>query len=467
MATPAKAESGPAPDGLPAGERRLAMLSVAAGVGMASLDTSIANTALPAMALQLQATPADSVWIVTAYQLAMVATLLPFAALSEIVGYKKVNLAGLLLFAAASLACALAPNLPVLIGARLAQGLGASAIMSVNGALLRVIYPSRLLGQGFGTNALVVAVAFSLGPALASAILSVATWPWLFGINIPFGAIALILGWRALPRRRAAPAAGRTPYDVPAALCNIGAFGLLIFAVGEAAHHRHAGVTSLELVVAAALLGLQVRRERSSASPIFPVDLFRRPLFSLSALTATLTFATQSLGFVGLPFFFEAALHRSAVDIGLLITPWPVVVGIMAPIAGRLSDRYPPGALAGIGLAMLSAGMAALATLTPQATVLEIAARMTLCGMGFGFFQAPNLKAMMSSAPPHRSGGASGIIATARLTGQASGAALAAFCLSLSVPQGARYALWLAAVLSATGSIVSVSRLFVRQDAMD
>ena len=140
-------------DGLPAGPRAWAILALALGVGMSSLDTAIANTALPAMAQQLHATPADSVWIVNAYQLAMVATLLPIAALGETIGYRRVYVAGMALFTVASLACALAWSLPVLIAARLFQGLGASAIMGVNTALLRATYPAKLAPVPFTTPA--------------------------------------------------------------------------------------------------------------------------------------------------------------------------------------------------------------------------------------------------------------------------------------------------------------------------
>jgi DHA2 family multidrug resistance protein-like MFS transporter len=189
-------------DGLPPA-RRLAMLSVAIGVGMASLDTAIANTALPAIADQLHTTPAASVWIVNVYQLAMVATLLPFAALGEVIGYRRVCIFGLAVFTAASLACALAWSLPSLVLARLFQGIGGAAMMGVNTAMVRTIFPARLHGQGFGLNSLVVAVAFAVGPTAASLILAAAPWPWLFAINVPLGVVAVLLARRALPHRRA------------------------------------------------------------------------------------------------------------------------------------------------------------------------------------------------------------------------------------------------------------------------
>ena len=448
-------------DGVPEPARRWAVISVAIGVGMASLDTAIANTALPGIAAQLNTTPAASVWIVNTYQLAMVATLLPFAALGEIVGYRRVSIFGLALFALASLACALAWSLPTLVIARLFQGIGAAAIMGVNSALLRAIYPSRLLGRGFGTNAVVVATGFALGPSLASLILSVGAWPWLFAINVPLGVAGCVVAYRALPRTRLAT----HRFDWLTAAYNAGAFGMLILAFGDAAHLTSPGTLAAEVGLMLIFLILLLRRQAEHAAPMLPVDLFRRPLFALSALTAVCTFATQGLAFISLPFYFETVLGRTPIETGFLMTPWAVLVGIMAPIAGRLSVRYSPGLLGGAGLAALSVGMGTLVFLPTVATAFDIGWRMAVCGVGFGFFQAPNIKALMSSAPPGRSGGASGIVATARLTGQAMGAALVAFCMTVSVVNGPRYGLMLGVGFAAVASIASFSRLRFHNDA--
>lgn len=444
-------------DGLPPGPRGMAVLAVALGVGMAALDTAIANTALPAMAAQLHATPADSVWIVNAYQLAMVATLLPFAALGETVGYRRVYVGGMAVFTVASLACALAWSLPALIAARLLQGLGASAIMSVNTALLRAIYPSRLHGRGFGNNALVVAVGFAVGPSLASVILAASSWEWLFGINVVPGIAAFFLARRALPET---PRASHR-FDGVAGLYNAAAFGMGILALGDAAHRVGIGTLLPEALVALAFFVLLLRRQRGHPAPLLPVDLLGRPLFALSTLTAVCTFAAQALAFVALPFYFEGALGRSPIETGFLLTPWPVLVGVMAPLAGRLSDRHAPGLLGGIGLLILAFGLVTLLRLPAAATALDIGWRMAVCGIGFGFFQAPNMKAIMGSAPPARSGSASGIVATARLSGQAVGAALVAFCLTLSHLHGPGYAIALAAGFAFLASVASFSRLAV------
>jgi DHA2 family multidrug resistance protein-like MFS transporter len=444
-----------AADGLPPARRRWAMVALMTGVSMASLDTAIANTALPELARQLQAGAAASVWIVNIYQLAMVATLLPFAALGERIGYRRVATAGLALFTLASLFCALASNLALLVGARLLQGLGASALMGVTTAMMRAIYPARLQGHGFGLNALVVAVAFAVGPTLSSLILALASWPWLFAINVPVGMAAFLLARRVLPDN----VPGAHGFDAGAALCNAGAFGLLILLLGDAAHDANPLRLGLEAAGTVACFALLLRRQRGHAAPILPTDLLARPLFALSALTAVCTFAVQSLAFVALPFHFEQVLGRSTIETGFLLTPWPVLVAIMGPVAGRLSDRYASGLLAGIGLLILCGGVLALLWMPDAPGTAGIAWRMAVCGAGFGLFQAPNMKAIMGSAPRERAGGASGIVATARLTGQACGAALVAGCLVLSERHGTTYALAAAAAIALLGAAISFARL--------
>ena len=434
------------------------MAAIFTALAMASLDTAIANIALPAIAADLGVSPADVVWVVNVYQIALVATLLPLGALGEIVGHQRIYLGGLLLFTLASLGCALAWSLPSLLTARALQGLGASGIMSVNSALIRFVYPSRLLGRGFGHNALVVATAFTLGPTIASGILAIGPWPWLFAINIPFGVIAIAIGLKTLPHTPRAVHA----FDFPGALLASSCLGLFILGIGSAAHKASPGVVSVELVAAILLGLLLMRRHADHPAPMLPIDLFRRPVFALSAATSVCSFAVQGLSFVSLPFYFEDILGRSQVETGFLITPWPLVVAIMAPIAGRLSDRYPAGILGGLGLALLGVGMALLAMLPANPYVADIVWRMAICGCGFGFFQAPNMKAIMSSAPPDRSGGASGIVATARLIGQTSGAALAALCFGLVGREGATIALVLGAAFAALGCVMSLLRLTVK-----
>jgi DHA2 family multidrug resistance protein-like MFS transporter len=448
-------------EGLTPQQMRWARTAIFTALEMASLDTAIANIALPSIAADLHTTPADVIWVVNVYQIAMVATLLPLGALGEIIGHQRIYLGGLILFTVASVFCAMAWSLDSLLLARALQGLGGAGVMSVNAALVRTVYPPHHFGRGVGHNALVVATSFTFGPTIASAILSVATWPWLFAVNLPFGLIAFIVGIKTLPNTARATHAFDFPGAVMAVLC----LGLLILGVDSAAHHTAAPIVISELVAGALIGWVLVRRQAGHPAPMLPIDLFRRPVFALSALTSVCSFAVQGLAFVSLPFYFEDVLHRSQVETGFFLTPWPLVVGIMAPIAGRLSDRYPVGILGGIGLALLGIGMTLLALLPPEPSIINIVWRMVICGAGFGFFQAPNIKALMSSAPAGRSGSASGIVATARLIGQSTGAALAAFCFGLFGHEGATWALALGAGFAALGCVLSFLRMIVQPSA--
>ncbi|MGY4435432.1 DHA2 family multidrug resistance protein-like MFS transporter [Bradyrhizobium sp. F1.13.1] len=366
-------------DGLPPAQRRWAVAAIFTALAMASLDTAIANIALPAIAGDLHVSPEQSVWVVNVYQIALVATLLPLGALGEIVGHQRIYLGGLILFTIASLFCAVAWSLESLLVARTLQGLGASGIMSVNTALVRFVYPGRMLGRGFGHNALVVATAFTFGPSIASAILALGPWPWLFAVNIPFGLVAIGIGFAMLPKT---PRADHG-FDFLGAILASACLGLFITGIGSAAHNLSPVVVGIELLTALVLGFILTRRHADHPAPMLPIDLFSRPMFALSAATAVCSFAVQGLAFVSLPFYFEDVLGRSQVETGFFMTPWPLVVGIMAPIAGRLSDRHAVGLLGGIGLVMLGLGMALLAMLPANPAIPNIIWRMVICGMGF------------------------------------------------------------------------------------
>ncbi|MDE1167301.1 MAG: MFS transporter [Pseudomonas sp.] len=442
-------------DGLPSQQRIPAVIAISLAVGMATLDTAIVNTALPTLASGIGTDSASVIWVVNAYQLAMVATVLPFASLGEVLGHRRVYLGGLLVFIVSSLLCGLAWSLPTLAAMRVVQGLGAAAIMSVNTALLRYIYPSKMLGRGLGYNSLVVGLAFTAGPTVASAILSVTTWHWLFLINVPLGLLAVGLGLRNLPHIDRAV----HPFDRTAAVLCSGLFSFLVLGLGTAVQGGHGVLTGVQLAAALACGVLLLKRQAGHPAPMLAVDLFRRPVFALSSATAICSFTAQGLAFVSLPFMLQTELGHSQVATGFLMTPWPAVVALMALVAGRLSDRVAPGLLAGIGLFTMSLGMAALALLSVGASDLDIAWRMALCGAGFGFFQSPNLKAIMTSAPPERSGGASGIVAISRLSGQTLGASLVALCFHLFYNGGPQVALWLGCAFALGGSLASALRL--------
>jgi DHA2 family multidrug resistance protein-like MFS transporter len=441
--------------GLPLPQRYWAIVVVALGITLAVLDSAIANVALPTIARDLHASAAASIWVVNAYQLAVTISLLPLASLGDRIGYRRVYLGGLILFTLASLGCSLSTSLPTLAITRVIQGFGAAGIMSVNTALVRTIYPRAHLGRGVAINAMVVAISSAVGPTVASGVLAVAPWPWLFAINVPIGIAAVITGFKALPRNEG----HRAPYDYLSAVMNAFVFGLLIFAVDGLGHGGAWRYAALEAIAAVVIGYFFVRRQLTQPAPLLPVDLLRIPVFALSVGTSVCSFAAQMLAFVSLPFLMQNTLGLSQVQTGLLMTPWPLVIVVAAPLSGVLSDRLSAGGLGGIGLVALTAGLLLLATLGAHPEPLQIAWRMALCGAGFGVFQSPNNRTMLAAAPRERSGGASGMLGTARLSGQTLGAALVALIFGVAPQHGPTITLYVAAGFAAVASVVSTLRV--------
>ena len=444
------------------------MAVVLLGITMTVLDGTIVNLALPRIAHDLQTSAAHSVWIVNAYQVSTLALLLPCATLGDLIGYRRIYLSGLALFTLASLGCALADSLPTLAAARAIQGLGAAGVMSVNSALVRLIYPERLLGRGMAINSMVVACAAVAGPSLAAAILSVAAWPLLFAVNLPLGVIVFWLGFRALPANPAErPTNGRLAWaDVALNALMFSLVFLGIDAIGAtpklatALSSRLAGITLL--AVGLVFGAIYLRRQRRLAVPIFPIDLLRIPVFALSMCTSVTAFAAQTLAYIALPFLLLDAYGHSPAQAGLLITAWPLAIVAVAPLAGLLIGRYADGLLGGIGLGLLALGLALLAALPAAPDNVQIVWRLMLCGAGFGLFQSPNNHTIVTSAPLDRSGAASGMLGTARLTGQTTGAVLMAVIFSFTNAHDGRgplIALTLAACLAALAGALSTLRL--------
>ncbi|MFO1079241.1 MAG: MFS transporter [Reyranellaceae bacterium] len=461
----AETETAAAPvDGMQAGwPRILAVATITIGLSMSVLSNSMTNLALPYIAQDLKITAESSIWIVNASQIALMVCLLPVAALADIVGYRHVYRVGLALFSVASVACALAPSLPWLIAARGLQGLGGAAIMSVQPALVRAIYPRAMLGRGLGFNTTVVATSLAAGPSIGAVLLTMASWPLLFAVYVPLGIVSFVLAQRFLPHTEHV----HRPFDVLSAALSGGTFGLLIFGIDGMAHGHGAGVIVAELVAAALLGTLFIWRQRGLSHPMVPIDVFRRPIFSLSISAASCTFTAQGLAFVSLPFFFHTVLGRSTTDTGLLLTAWPLALAAIAPIAGRLADRHHPGLLGAIGLTSMTSGLLLLALLPQDPSAPNVMWRLVLCGVGFGVFSGPNNRLMMSAVPRERSGSAGGTIATARTLGQTMGAALVALMFGLfdfsagpeAANAAARAALWLAAGFAGTALVVGSLRL--------
>jgi DHA2 family multidrug resistance protein-like MFS transporter len=445
-------------DGLAQPQRFWAVAAVALGLIMAVLDGAIANVALPTIAGDLHVSPHDSVSIINAYQIAVIVLLLPLASLGDIYGYKRVFQAGVVVFTCASLACALSTTIDQLTLARVVQGCGAAGEMSVTGALIRFAYPRARLGRGLAFNALIVAGSTAAAPSIASAILAVAHWEWLFAINVPIGIACFALAWWALPL---SPSSARR-FDITSALLSGVTFGLGMVGIMGLTHGRGWPLALAELGVGVIACVVLVRRQLSRKEPLLPIDLLRIPLFRLSIMTSVFSFCAQMLAFVAIPFFVQDILGRSEVATGLLMTPWPLFVMIVAPIAGRLSDRFPAGLLGGIGLGVFALGLGLTALLPAHPSDADICWRLAITGAGFGLFQAPNNRAIMGSAPRNRSGGANGMLGLARLSGQTLGATMAALVFKLFPHHGQMpVALGTACALAVIGMALSFLRLRV------
>ncbi|MDE2276367.1 MAG: MFS transporter [Burkholderiales bacterium] len=448
------------------------MATVLCGISLCVLDGTVMNLALPAVARDMHVGASEVIWVVNAYQVAILALLLPLARLGDLYGYRKVYLSGLALFTLSSLACVLSRTLPWLSLARAFQGMGAAGMFAINAALVRAIYPRLQLGRGIALNSAVVGIASVAGPSVAALVLSVASWPWLFAINVPLGLAVWWLGRRSLPGHRAADAALATPtaadgrFSLPDAALNIAMFALLFVGLDRLvpraaqAADPAAPLQGAALLAAGMALGAwYARRQWHEAVPLLPIDLLRIPVFALSVATSVCSFVAQSMALVSLPFLLENTLGFNEVHTGLLMTPWPLTVAIVAPIAGRAADRYPVGILSGCGLAVMAAGLFLLAGIPAHPSSIDIAWRMLICGLGFGFFNTPNNRAIIMSAPPTRSGGASGMQATARLLGQTLGAALVALVFGFFPVHGTTVAMLVAGFAAAGAAGVSFLRM--------
>ena len=444
-------------DGLHRPRIYYAVISIFCGIFLSVVDGNICNVALPTIAQQLGVSSADSIWVVNAFQLVIMMTLLPFSTLGELYSYKKVYLGGVAVFTVASVFCTLSHSLPMLIASRAFQGLGASMMMSVNTSIAKLVFPKRHLGKGVSINATVVALSAVSGPSIAAGILSVAPWPWLFAINIPVGIITFLMGWRFLPDNPT-HVVGRK-FNFQDALLNAVVFGLLI---GCIELYSHDGRLTTVLVGVAFLLvsgWFYVRTQLRRKYPMLPFDLLRIPMFSMSVITSIVSYTAQMLALVGMPFLLLNTFGMNAVETGVVMTAWPFIVMFVAPLSGSLSGKIHPGLLGGLGLLLMSAGCFLLSYIPEDASHLDIAWRLMMCGAGFGFFQSPNNHLLLSSAPNHRAGSASGMLSTARLTGQATGAALVALLFHLFGDKAPHDAMLLAGTLTICAALFSFLRL--------
>jgi DHA2 family multidrug resistance protein-like MFS transporter len=440
-------------DGLPTPKRYLAILAISFGTALVVIDGAIATVALPTIARDLKVDGSAAVLVVTIYQLVLVMTLLPFSALGDRVGLRRMYHYGQIVFVIATVLCFFARSLLVLLIVRAIQALGAAATLSVSSALLRSVYPARHLGRGLGINSVVVSTSVALAPTLGGLVLSVGPWPWVFASAVPFAIISLLLG-RSLPP--SVPRLG--PYDILGAVLCAVSFGLIIAGLETLVHGDSPVVASAIIAAGIGTAIVFVRHEIAEERPILPVDLLARPVLALSSVGALTAFMASMTLLIAMPFRLERAFGFSPGEVRIVLAPWPLTTMIVAPLAGALSDRYPAGALGGIGMVIATMALALLACLQPGAGSLDVGWRMALCGAGFGLFLSPNARLIVGSAPLERAASAGGLISTTRMTGQTLGATLAAALLAFGLGSGPVPPL-IAAGLAVIAGLCSLARL--------
>lgn len=440
-------------DGLPAPRRYLAIAVLLLTLVLVVLDSAIANVALPTIAASLHASPSDTIWVVSSYQLAVLIALLPCGAIGEMIGARRVFLAGVALFTLASAACAFSGTLHMLVAARFVQGLGGGAVMALGVTNLRLSVPQRLLGTIIGINAMTIAISSAAGPGIAGAILAIAPWPWLFAVNVPLGIIVLASGPVLV---RTAGVARRL--DGRAMAANTLMFVLFFLGTERVVQSPVTG--GLLIAVSVACFFILLRIERRSAAPLVPTDLFAAAAFRFSVIASICCFTGQMLGLLALPFYLQHRLGMMATQAGLYMMPWPAAVAVIAPISGWLANRVKTAWLCATGGALLAIGLASIGLLPagPHGAVFIMGT--LVAGLGFGLFQTPNNRVLLLSAPKTRSGAAGAMQGTARLAGQTLGAiAMAAIFEVIPLASAPEVALVLAAIFASLSAIVSLARV--------
>lgn len=436
----------------------IAVIAILLVLVMTVLDVTLVNVALPVMAEKFRVSDSNAVWIITIYQLTITMLLLPLSSVGDLFSYRRNFLIGVVVFTIASALCAASDSFTIILLSRTLQGFGAACVMSVNIALTRLIYPRHILGRGLALNAMVIAIATAAGPTIAGCILSVASWHWLFLINVPFGIVAFFIGKKLLPQN---PVKTNKPkFDWISGIENTIVFGLIFYALGSFARKGDLVVNSIILSVGLTVGIFYVRRQLNKKPPMLPVDLFRIKLYSQSIATSVCSFIAQNLAMISLPFLFFNIMGFSEISTGLLMTPWPLATMIVSPIAARFVEKHNPGITAAMGMGVYAIGIILLLCLPAVGvTGFDIAWRMSLCGVGFGMFQTPNNIIMVIATPVQRTGGAGGMQSAARLVGQTLGATAVTLIFAI-LPQNTSVSTCLYAALgtSLLAGILSATR---------
>jgi len=398
------------------------MAAVAMGVFLATIDSSIVNVALPTLVRELNTNFATVQWVVLAYLLTIATLLLCVGRLADMRGKKQIYLIGFIIFTTGSTLCGFSPSIYVLIAARVLQAIGGSAILALGMAIVTQAFPPHERGKALGINGSIVSIGIVVGPTLGGLIIGATSWHWIFFVNIPVGLIGIWMVLRFVPNIKPQ---GAQEFDV------IGAITLLIsllsllvaLTLGQQIGFSKFPVIAL-LLVWLLFLVFFIHTEKRVKQPMINLDLFNNLLLSINLVIGAMTFIAIAGTTILIPFFLENVLGYQTYQVGFLMAIIPVTMGLIAPIAGTLSDRFGTRPITVIGLVILLLGYISVQSLDENTHIIGYIVRFLPIGIGMGVFQSPNNSAIMGEAPGERLGIVSGMLALTRTLGQTTGIAL-------------------------------------------
>lgn len=400
------------------------LIAVGIGTFMTALDTSVVNTVLPIIQKNFSESIASVEWVVTIYLMVLSGLLLSFGRLGDMRGHKTIFLTGFLIFMGGSFFSGSAPNIEFLVIARGLQALGAAMLAANSPAILTKSFPAQQRGQALGLQATMTYLGLTAGPSVGGWLASLFGWRVVFYINLPVGLAAIWLSIKFIPRDTLQ---GRKEhFDFLGAVTFMVGLGALLLGLNQAGEWGWSSLPIVSLLVGGFLfLSLFIYVETRAPYPMLDLSLFKKPQFSLTTLSAIINYIGIYSSIFLMPFYLIQGRGFSPAQAGLILTAQPIIMAIIAPISGTLSDKIGTRIPAMIGMAFLSAGLFLLSRLNSQSSILSIMLSLAVVGLGTGAFISPNNSALMGSAPHARQGIAAGILATARNFGMVLGIGIA------------------------------------------
>lgn len=407
--------------------RWLMLISVVLVTFMSTLDGSIVNVALPNMSDELHVTMAQIEWVVTGFLIAIVATILIFGRLGDIKGKIKIFKFGVVIFTLGSLLCGFTNSLPILVLARVIQAIGAAATMATNQGIITQVFPAHERGRALGILGSFVALGAMTGPPLGGFIISILSWKYIFLVNVPVGILVFILIMKLFPKSSQVLDEN---LDVKGSTLFTIAIVSLFTAILEGQSIGYQNLFIILLFVIAAITFIAfILIERKEKEPLLDFTMFENTLFTISILCAMASFIAISCSNIILPFYFQDAMNFSASKAGLFLMVSPIVLAVVAPFSGYLSDKIGSEILTFLGLTITSVGLLLISTLTEKASTISIILSIIIMTIGNGMFQSPNNSLVMSIVPKQKLGIAGSINALVRNFGLVLGTSLATLIL--------------------------------------